>query len=322
MPANRAVLALGPKGSNLSIIEQAARRLEQLRRAGIGASPPDMVGRPHLGSGLGGVDGRVGADGAARLTTSAPVPEHRVTLDLPELAARGVVTPDAPRTRLADEFRGAKRGLLVNVRGQSAAPVKRANCIMVTSSVPGEGKTFTAINLAMSLAMEVDSNVLLIDADVMRPSVMDRLGLPASKGLLDLLTDSRLTLADVALRTNLEKLTLLSSSSASGHATELLASGAMGRLVEQLASGDTNRIVVFDSPPLLAAPETRTLASHVGQIVLVIEAQRTSRSTFTEALELIKDCPVVMTLLSKARGTAGAPYGYGSYVYGANYGSS
>jgi exopolysaccharide/PEP-CTERM locus tyrosine autokinase len=243
----------------------------------------------------------------------------RIELDLAKIAARGFVTPDAPRSRLADEFRGIKRPLLANIRGQSAAPVRRANCIMVTSSVPGEGKTFTAINLAMSLAAEVDSNVILIDADVMRPAVLDRLGLPATRGLLDVLTGAETTLADVVLRTNVHKLSLLPAGSDRSNATELLASAAMGRLVEELAANNQDRILVFDTPPLLAAPETRVLASHVGQIVVVVEAQRTPESAVRDALELIKDCPVAMTLLNKVRGKARAAYGYGygSYGYGA-----
>lgn len=242
---------------------------------------------------------------------------RRVELDLHALAARGFLTPDAPRSRLADEFRGAKRPLLANARGQSAAPVKRANCIMVTSSLPGEGKTFTAINLAMSLAAEVDSCVMLIDADAMRPSVLNCLGLPSARGLLDALTDPTLTLVDVVLRTNVEKLSLMPAGTSHRNATELLASAAMGRLVDELASVDASRILVFDTPPLLAAPETRVLASHVGQIVLVVEASRTPQNAVREALEQIKDCPVVMTLLNKARGSSPGSGGYGAYGYGA-----
>jgi protein-tyrosine kinase len=293
----------------VNIIEQAARRLEQLRRAGVDPAPRKIDPLQPAGP----------PAGAA--TDSCSLSFSSVELDLPRLSAHGIVTPESPRSRLADEFRGAKRGLLVNVRGESAGTVKRANCIMVTSSLPGEGKTFTAINLAMSLAMEVDSSVMLIDADVMRPSVLNRLGVPPSKGLLDLLTEPELTLSDVILRTNVHKLSLLPAGRASGQATELLASSGMGRLVEKLASSDPSRILLFDSPPLLAAPETRVLAAHVGQIVLVIEAQRTSRNAVTEALELIKDRPVVMTLLNKARAGAGSSYGYGNYGYGAHYGS-
>ena len=292
----------------MSIIEQAAHRLDELRRAGIEAAPARLL------------------DGAkefvpARALRAPPAiePRQQVQIDLAALAARGFATPDAPRTPLADEFRGAKRPLLANVRGQSAAPVKRANCIMVTSAVPGEGKTFTAINLALSLATEVDSHVVLVDADVMRPSVLDRLGLPPMAGLLDVLTDGAADLADVIVRTNIDKLFLLPAGNAKRNSTDLLASTAMGRMIDELGSPDSDRIVVFDAPPLLAAPETRVLASLVGQIVMVVEASRTPQAAVREALEQIKDCPVVMTLLNKTRGTRHHPtYGYGGYGYGSS----
>jgi protein-tyrosine kinase len=293
----------------VSIIEQAARRLEELRRAGIEPSAPQFREvRPELGAGS--------LKGQRTSPESGQPPQQRVELDIAALSARGFVTPDAPRSRLADEFRGAKRPLLANVRGQSAAPVKRANCIMVTSSVPGEGKTFTAINLAMSLATEVDSRVVLVDADVMQPSVLARLGLPPARGFLDVLADPKLVLPDVVLRTNVEKLSLLPAGTPHTNATELLGSAAMGRLVDELVSPDPTRILVFDTPPLLAAPETRVLASHAGQIVLVVEASRTPQGAVRDALEQIKDCPVVMTLLNKVVGASNVSYGYGAYGYG------
>jgi protein-tyrosine kinase len=321
-PVRAALLSL-LEGSRVSIIEQAAQRLEQLRRAGVG---PDSIARPvpevqgEPAPGVLTASASPGRAGNSAWSQIAATYAH-VDLDLARLAANGILTPNVPRSKLADEYRAAKRGLLVNVRNESAAPVKRANCIMITSSVPGEGKTFTAVNLAMSLAMEMDTSVLLIDADVMRPSVLGRLGLPPGRGLLDLLTDPALKPQDVILNTNLDKLFLLPAGPASGRATELLASGAMARLVESLGAQDAGRILLFDSPPLLAAPETRALAAHVGQIVVVIEAGRTPQHTVAAALDLVKDSPVVMTLLNKTRGGAGAPYGYGAYG-GYGYGAS
>jgi len=300
----------GLKDSTLSIIEQAARRLDELRRAGI--EPAERAPREARD-----VSGGVGPVLVRQPAREQEAAHQRVELDLAKIAARGFATPDAPRSRLADEFRAIKRPLLANVRGQSAAPVKRANCIMVTSSLPGEGKTFTAINLAMSLAAEVDSRVILIDADVMRPAVLDRLGLKPAPGLLDVLTGEESNLADVLLATNIEKLSLLAAGSSQSNATELLASAAMGRLVEELASQEADQILVFDTPPLLAAPETRVLAPHVGQIVLVVEMRRTPENAVRDALELIKDCPVAMTLLNKVRGASRTSYGYGAYGYGA-----
>jgi receptor protein-tyrosine kinase len=186
---------------------------------------------------------------------------------------------------------------------------------MVTSAVPNEGKSFVAINLALSMATEMDHTVLLVDGDVPASTVLQRLGLPPAKGIMDVLTDDELDLSDVLLETNIERLSLLPAGTPHPHATELLASAAMATLVSDLARRYPNRIVVFDSPPLLAAPEPRVLATHMGQIVLVVEADRTRRSLVQEALATVEACPVVMTVLNKASRSGAGGYGYG-YGYG------
>ncbi len=148
-------------------------------------------------------------------------------IDLARLSANGYVTPAAARSRLAEEFRVIKRPLLTNARGKSAAPIANANRIMVTSALPGEGKTYVSLNLAMSIAMELDTSVLLVDADASRPAVLDRLGLPPSRGLLDLLVDPALSLDECVLATNVERLSILPAGTQQSQATELLASESM-----------------------------------------------------------------------------------------------
>jgi receptor protein-tyrosine kinase len=300
----------------MSIIEQAAKRLEELRRAGIevpipAASVPVQAARA--------VSPERAVEAPSGRQTEPTVPSEdaarrqsrSVALDLGRLAAMGYVTPDTPRTQLADEFRVIKRPLLANAVGRSAAPVARGNLIMVTSAMPGEGKTFTAINLAMSVAMELDHTVLLVDADVARPAVLERLGLPASKGLLDLLTEPQIELADVLLRTNVERLSILPAGTHHDRATELLASEGMNRLLEDLAGRYPDRIIVFDAPPLLPSTESRVLATHMGQVVVVVEAEKTPQSAVEQALATIESCPVVMTLLNKVAGSdVGSYYGY------------
>ena len=299
----------------MSIIEEAARRLEQLRRSGIDVSARELgpVTTPNLRN----VAARTEARGAA-----APAPQgtasRMVELDLPKLISEGFVVPSAPRTRLADEFRVIKRPLLANIHGLSATPVRRANCILLTSALAGEGKTFSAVNLALSLASEVDSRVLLIDCDAVRPQLMERLGLDnESPGLLNMLRQSELALCDVILRTNIPKLSLLPAGRSDSHATELLASEAMRAIVDELATRYQDRILVFDAPPLLAAPETRILASLVGQIVVVVEARKTSQQTVIDAIAQLESCPVVMTILNKATGPGQAAYGQ-AYEYAGN----
>jgi exopolysaccharide/PEP-CTERM locus tyrosine autokinase len=186
---------------------------------------------------------------------------------------------------------------------------------MVTSSLPGEGKSFTSINLAMSIAAELDHTVMLVDADVARPSVLRMLGLPPGKGLLDLL-ERKTEMADVLLRTNVDKLTVLPSGTPHEKATELLASDAMSALLEDMATRYPDRIIIFDSPPLLLTTESRVLASHMGQIVFVVAAGGTQQAAVQQALDTIESCPVRLLVLNKARvGSKAYSYGYG-YGYG------
>lgn len=312
----------------MNIIEQAAQRLEQLRQSGIDIPQRQVPPAPVVTPASPGAAAVPAADepqpvavsparahpqgpAAAAQRASATSQSRQVEIDLDRLAAMGYLTPAAVRSRIADEFRVIKRPLLVNVDGKAPEPIKRPNLIMVTSSLPGEGKTFVSLNLAMSLAMELDRTVLLVDADVSRPSVLSRLGLSPSRGLLDILTDASIGLPDVMLRTNVEKLTLLPSGKANGHATELLASETMNRLLDELSSRYADRIIVFDAPPLLPSTESRALATQMGQVVLVVEAEITAHKTLAEALATIEACPVVMPLLNKAnQSEVGSYYGY------------
>jgi len=319
----------------MSIIDQAAKRLEELRRAGVdlptGIKPKDAA--PVAPSSEAETVVELGRaykkPQVLDPTTTRPVratpplarndspfdqprrQSRTVEIDLVRLAELGYVTPDAPRTQLADEYRVIKRPLLTNALRRSSTSVERGNLILITSAMPGEGKTFTAINLALSMAVELDCTVLLVDADVARPSVLNRFGLPSAKGLLDILTDSRLDLSDVLLRTNVERLSILPAGTHHPRATELLASDGMNRLVDELATRYSDRILVFDAPPLLPSTESRVLAAHMGQIVVVVESSRTQRSTLTQALGTIENCPVVMMLLNKVVGSeVGSYYGY------------
>lgn len=316
------------------MIEQAVRRLEELRRSGIEASATGIQpatnrptrsaatqrDRPALEPAIDGAPCGEDPSATSRKASSDASPSRRsregaesrrVSIDLARLASMGYLTPDTPRAQLADELRVIKRPLVANADGKSSPPVERANLIMVTSALPGEGKTFVSVNLAISLAMELERTVLLVDADVSRPSVLMRLGLPASLGLLDILTDTSLGMSDVLLRTNIDKLTLLPSGKANGRATELLASDTMNRLLDELSTRYPDRIVVFDAPPLLPSTESRALATHMGQVVVVVEADRTPHRSLSQAMATIETCPVVLPLLNKvSQSEVGTYYGY------------
>ncbi len=189
------------------------------------------------------------------------------SINLARLHRMGVVAPDAEKSQIAEEFRIIKRPLIANAFGQGTARVKNGNMIMVTSALPGEGKSFCALNLAISMAMEMDRTVLLVDADVAKPRIPEYLGIHADQGLLDVLQDKDLKLSDVLIRTDIAKLTVLPAGRTYKRATELLASAAMTRLVEDIGNRYSDRIIVFDSPPLLATSEASVLATHMGQIV-------------------------------------------------------
>lgn len=262
-------------------------------------------------------------EAVAPTAAAAPVPlkdaarsvSKNVRLDLAALTEAGFVTPNAPRAAIADQYRVIKRPLIANATGKGASVVAHGNRIMVTSAMPGEGKSFTAINLAMSIAMELDYTVLLVDADVSRPSIMKTLGLPPGPGLLDLLTNDKIEMSDTLLRTNVDKLSLLPSGTPHPRATELLASDAMTDLIEEMGYRYPDRIIIFDSPPLLLTTESRVLATHMGQIVVVVQAEKTLQSQVRHALTTIESCPIKLMVLNQVHGGDQDAYGYG-YGYG------
>lgn len=304
-----------------SLIEQAAQRLEQLRRTGIEIPEATSVVSPTVGPGSARVELARAAGAQSDPPSEAPAAKsQQVTLDLDALNAAGFVTPDSPRTHAADQYRVIKRPLILNAKGTGPTALNHGNLIMVTSSLVGEGKSFTSINLAMSIATEVDNTVMLVDADVARPSVLRMLGLPEGPGLLDLL-EGKMEMSSVLLKTNIDKLTILPSGTPHPQATELLASNSMRLLLDDIAHRYSDRIIIFDSPPLLLTTEARVLATHMGQVVVVVQAERTLQADVQHALSTIKTCSHISLMLNKARASAdgaGASYGYG---YGYGYGS-
>jgi receptor protein-tyrosine kinase len=240
---------------------------------------------------------------------------REVAIDLSRIAQMGMVTPDRSRSSIAEEYRVIKRPILKNVSEGGALNTK---LIMVTSSLPGEGKSFTAINLAISIALELDHTVLLVDADVSKPSILKTLGLQPAKGLMDVLSEPNSDLAESLLKTNIQKLSILPAGMPHERATELLASEAMNRILEEMASRYADRVIIFDSPPLIPTTEARVLASHMGQIVMVVEAGRTTNGALRQALSTIDACPIKLMVLNKAHD--GGPGGYYGYGYGYGYG--
>jgi protein-tyrosine kinase len=301
----------------MSIIEQATRRLQELERAGVDV-PWSATGAPREASRN---VSRASApnDAASAETMVAPQADQTATssptrrrsslarqskeleLEMARLVNDGYLVPGTSRAELADEFRVIKRPLLANAKQGSAHWSTKSNLIMLTSALPGEGKTFCAINLALSIATEVDSSVLLVDADVLRPAVLSRLGVGGEHlGLLDLLVDLELDVGEVMIKTNIPKLSLIPAGAPRIDSTELLASASMERLLGDLSDRYPERIIIFDAPPLLVTTEAKVLASRMGQILVVVDENRAHQHEVKKAFGLLKDNPVVLAVLNKS----------------------
>jgi exopolysaccharide/PEP-CTERM locus tyrosine autokinase len=294
----------------MSIIEKAASKLERAEKAHITQAPEDRLPAPAPEP-----DATPNESVTARDEVQIPltVPKSKqIEIDLAKLRQMGGITPNEEKTQIVEEFRIIKRPLITNAFNPGAGRIRNGNLIMVTSALAGEGKSFCSINLAISIAMEMDHTVLLVDADVARPSLPRYLGVQDDKGLMDVLLDDTLELAEVIHRTNIEKLTLLTAGRKSRHSTELLASQNMSALLKEVAQRYDDRIIIFDSPPLLLTSESHVLASQMGQIVLVVEAETTTQKTVLEALRQIESCDSVNLIFNKARTFPGGDY-YGYY---------
>ena len=215
-----------------------------------------------------------------------------------------------------DEYRRIKRPLLSNAFGKTAQLVDKGNLILVTSSIPGEGITHTAINLALSIAQERDHTVLLIDCDVAKRGTSRMLGIADKPGLIDVLESDEVGIGDVLLRTDVPELCLVPAGKGHDFVTELLASKTMSELVSEIGERYNDRVIIFDGPPLLPTTETQILTGLVGQVVFVIEAGKTSQSLVEEALKLIPEDQATGLVMNKSE----SMFGRGGYYYG-YYGS-
>ncbi len=234
-------------------------------------------------------------------------------IDRDMLRRKNFIVPEDPVTGLAEEFRIVKRQLLLAARGgKGYEPVPMGERILVCSANPNEGKTFCAINLALSIASEKDNRVLLIDADFAKADVPEVLGLPQSHGFMDALADPSVEIEDLILDTDVDGLSILPAGSVNRDDTELLASARTERLLDKLQRSDPARIVIFDSPPALAASPASVLALNVGQVAMVVRADKTNDTELTDALRLLAGCENIQLMLNAARF---APTGrrFGSY---------
>ena len=246
------------------------------------------------------------------------VSNAKIILDLEMLTQKGFVSTDSTRQVINEEYRVIKRKLLDNAFGPLSKSLKNSNIIMVTSSRQGEGKTFTAINLALSIALEKDKTVLLVDADVLRPNVMRTLELKNKQGLMEYLLGEKDDISEVMCKTNLDKLRIITAGKSHHLSAELLASERMFAAVEEFANRYTDRIVIVDTPPLLGINETAILANLAGQALVVTEEFKTKLVDVENAVKHLKPEMAIGFIVNKTEQVNLEGGGYGYYYAGAN----
>lgn len=240
-----------------------------------------------------------------------PTTRHEIDREL--LARHGLINPEGPVSGLLEEFRIVKRQLLKSARTEAGGKGRR---ILVCSPLPDEGKTFCATNLALAMAAERDCEVVLVDADVAKPSILSMLGLPKGPGLMDVLANPEVALEDCLIGTDISGLFVLPAGHHTNADSEYLASARTAGVMDRLTQGAPERVIIFDSPPALAASPAADLANHVGQALLVVRADKTGESALEDALTLLSNCQDIKLLLNDAKFSPsgrrfGAYYGYG-----------
>jgi len=289
----------------MSLVEQAIARMRN--QAGFKRAAPDM--KPALN--------RPAPIAEDDLESTASM--QRIAIDVPALRAAGYLPEESKDRQFADHYRRIKRTLIDNVL--TGGGIGEARVIMVTSALPGDGKTFSSINLALSMALERDISVLLVDCDVAKRHISQIMGLKGERGLLDSLSDDSLDVESLVLKTDMRGLSILPAGNRVESPAELLSSKRMRQLMRNLCDRNPRRILLLDSPPLLITNEGRTLVKIAGQIVLVVRAGHTPRPAVQEAVALFDPQQQAggVILNEAAMGSDKGYYGYGNYgTYGDN----
>ena len=298
------------KHSRLSLVERAA---EIYDFAGVLRAPQSRVAEPET------VVASNTAIDTVVISAAPDLPIKRedahgelAVIDRTRLAEAGFIVPDEPVTSLAEEFRLVKRRLLASIESRSTQAEEKRRTVLVTSGQPDEGKSFCAVNLALSLAGEREVDVLLVDGDFSKPEALAMLGLHAGPGLVDALADPLVDVEDYVLHTDIPGLSVLPAGRKANNVTELLASDRTRAVFARLFAGNRRRIIIIDSPPALMASPAAVLADLVGQVLVVVRADRTIEAELRETVGLLSACEEVALLLNGA-GDAVTGRKYGSY---------
>jgi protein-tyrosine kinase len=300
----------------MSLVERALKKLQEDRKTDGGGMKPvapvvvaKVVREPV-----------VAATGADVAYERVEPPRKRVSISRTALREAGVIPPADRERLIADQYRRIKRALIGNMSGKVVPPIPHPRLIMMTSALSGDGKTYTSVNLALSLAGEKDRTCLLVDGDVAKPHIGNLFGVQEEPGLLDALQDPSLDVESLILPTDVPGLSILPAGQRTEQATELLASERMLQILQRLEARDPRRIAVVDSPPILLSSEARVITNLVGQVVFVVRAGVTPRPAVLEALSQIDEGRYVGLILNQSEAAhASSYYGYG-YGYGAAYG--
>jgi Mrp family chromosome partitioning ATPase len=259
----------------------------------------------------------VPAQEPVRPVVSAPAPHPSVAdgslaeISRDVLAANGFIVPGAPMTALAEEFRLLKRQLLSDIEAAKRQSEEKRRAVLVCSAQPKEGKTFCAVNLALSLSGESEREVLLVEADFLKPDTLGRLGITGGSGFVDALLDADVDPESCVIRTDVPGLSVLPAGAKTNNVPELLASDRCREVLAKLVAGNQQRIVIFDSPPVLMASHATVLAGLVGRALVVVRADRTTEADLREAIGLLQGCEI--SLMLNGAGIAVTGRKFGSY---------
>lgn len=290
----------------MSVVEKTIRKLQEERQQSAGEAPPQAAA--PLPEAL-----QLGEPPPSRAAGSPAGSLPAVALDRGTLRSFGLMPPEEEMDLLTRQYRKIKHPLVAKALGRGVPREPKGYLIMIASAMSGEGKSFTAVNLALSLSMEKDLDVLLVDGDVAKPQLSRVLGLPGVPGLLDALRDPKRDVESLIRATNVPTLSFLPAGVGGDDATELLSSPRMERTAALLGQRDSRRIVVFDSPPLLQTTESPALARIAGQIVVVVRAQSTPQPVLLDALSTLQGHQGVSLVLNQSTQSGAKPYYYYGY---------
>ena len=300
----------------MSKLVEALRKVQEERSGETGPRQHKKIGRIETNH----TDEHGENDSTVRIPVSGRGVSRVVQIDRDAMRDAGLIAPENEHKLFEDEYRVIKRPILSNAFGSNAHTVKDGFVVLVTSAISGDGKTFTCINLALSLAKELDSSVLLIDADVPKPHISTLFDAQDERGLTDFLEGHVTDLDEIVLQTSVEGLSIMPAGKSLEHATELLSGRRMVELVDAVHRQDPKKIILIDSSPLLQTTESRALAAVSGQVVLVVRAGITPKAAVMDAVATLDSDKPTNLVLNQVRFGRGTGY-YSSY-YGGGYGSA